>query len=297
MNRRALLLVLAVAALWGGSYLLIKVSLDWLSPAGVAFARTAIAALVLLPVALRRGALAPLRSRLGPLVVLAVCQIAAPALLIARAEESIDSSLAGILVSSVPLFIALIALGVDADERSSGGRLLGVLVGFVGVAVLLGLDAGGGDGVLLGGAMVLLASVGYAISALLLKRRFGGVEPVGGLAGAMGIGALVLLPLALLDPTTAAPSAVPVLAVVVLGVVGSGIAFLLYYTLNAEIGPARASVVAYLAPGFSVLYGALLLDESVTVGTLAGLVLILLGSWLAANGLPRRLAALLPARA
>ncbi len=163
---------------------------------------------------------------------------------------------------------------------------MGVGIGIVGVAVVLGVEVGGGSGALLGGLMVLLASLGYAVGGFMLKRRFAAVQPVGLVAATMTVSAAATLVPALLTQGAALPGAGAAAALVALGVLGTGIAFLLFYTIIVEAGPARASVVAYIAPGFAVLYGALLLGEPVTLGTVAGLILIVGGSWLAAGGGP-----------
>jgi drug/metabolite transporter (DMT)-like permease len=275
----------ALAALWGASYLFIKVSLDDLGPVEIVFARTALASLVLAPVALRRGAFAPLRRAWRWIPLLAVVQIVAPFLLITVGEQHISSSLAGILVSAAPIFTALLALRFDHAERSRGWRLVGVVLGIAGVGLLFGVDLTGGTEQALGGLAVLLASLGYAIGALLLKHRLKGVPPVGIVASTMGVSALILVPaLPFALPHSHAPGLDTVGAMLALGIGATGLAFLIFYTLIADVGPARASIVAYVAPGFAVFYGALLLDESIGVGTVVGLVLILGGSYLAAEG-------------
>jgi drug/metabolite transporter (DMT)-like permease len=291
VNRKAWVQLFVLASLWGGSYLFIKIALRDLSPAMVVFARTGLAALVLLPVAYHRGLLTSLRGRIGAVFVLAAIQVAGPFLLISYGEKSIDSSLAGILVAGAPIFAALIAFAIDPEERVTSVGAVGVAIGIVGVALLVGVDAG--DSGLLGAMAVVLASFGYAVGAFFLKRRLRGVPPVGLVTGTMGASALMLLPVAIATPGEA-PGAGPVAAIVALGVAGTGIAFVLFYSLIADVGPTRAALVAYIAPGFAVVYGVTLLGESFTVGTLAGLVLILGGSWLAAEGrLPvrRRVAA------
>jgi drug/metabolite transporter (DMT)-like permease len=284
VDRRSWFLLGVLASLWGASYLFIKLGLEDLSPYWVVFGRTALAAAILLPFALRRGALDGISERVGAVAVLALVQIAAPFVLISAGEQEIASSLAGILVASAPVFTALFAIWLDDEERSSGLSLVGIVLGIVGVALLLGVDVGGGTGALLGGLAVVLASMGYALGNFHLKRRFAGVQPLGVVTAAMAASALMVAPAALLTMPDSFPDAGSIAAVAALGVAGTGIAFVIYYTLVATVGPAKASIVAYIAPGFAVVYGVVLLDERFTLGTLAGLVLILAGSWLAAEG-------------
>ena len=292
-------LLLVLASLWGASYLFIKIGLEDLSPAMVVFGRTLLAALVLFPLALRRRAFDTLRGSLGAMIGLAALQVAAPFLLISFGEEEISSSLAGILVATAPIFTALLAIWVDHDERSSGWRLAGIGIGIVGVALLLGVDVGGDTGALVGGLMVVLASLGYALGGFLVKRRLSQADPVGTVTVTMLASAVMTAPLAIATAPESLPDAGPVAAVAALGVLGTGISFVIFYTLIAGVGPARAALVAYIAPGFAVAYGVALLDESFTAATAAGLLLILAGSWLAAEGarLPWRRAAAAPAPA
>lgn len=288
MDRRATTLLLTLAAIWGGSYLLIKIGGRDLSPPVIAFGRIAFGAAVLVPLALRRGALRGLSGLWPAILVVSLAQVAVPFLLIALGEEEISSSLAGILVASAPIFTAILAVFFDAEERSEGFRLVGVVAGMAGLVVLLGLDLGDSTAELLGGVAVVLAGLGYAIGGLLAKRRLGTVPPIGVAAIVLAVSAVVSLPAALLTLPSSAPGAGPALAVAALGVVGTGIAFAIFYELIATIGPARTFVVTYLAPVFAVAYGVLLLDEEFGAVTLAGLLLILAGSYLAAGGGRRR---------
>ena len=291
MDRRAWTWLLLLGAIWGASYLFIKIGLRDLSPAMVSWLRILLAALVLLPIAALQGGLAGTRPRAGWLVLVAAVQVAGPFFLIAAGEEEISSSLAGILVASSPLFTALLATWVDHEERSTGLRLGGVVAGFAGVALLLGVDLGGDGGALAGGLMVVLASLGYAVGGFVVKRRLAGMAPVGMSAAVMAASAVLLAPVAAATAPAAAPGLGPAAAVTALGVLGTGAAFVIFYWLISTVGPARTFVVTYVAPGFAVVYGALLLDESVTAATLGGLALILAGSWLAAEGrLPGRAA-------
>src|SRR5689334_20612657 len=147
--------------MWGASYLFIKIGLDDLTPGAIVFLRTALAALVLLPFAIRGGGMAPLWSRAPGLFALAAVQVAAPFLLISAGEQHIASSLAGILVASAPIFTVILAIWIDQSERLSTNGIVGVAIGILGVALLLGVDVSGSG--LAGGLMVVLASVGYAI--------------------------------------------------------------------------------------------------------------------------------------
>jgi drug/metabolite transporter (DMT)-like permease len=295
VNRRALVLLLALAALWGASYLFIKIGLRGMSAAEIVTVRTGLAALVLLPVAIRRGALSGLRGRLPLVVLLGAVNMAGPLTLIGLGEHHVATSVTGILIAAAPIYTALLAPFVDPSERSSGLRLAGIAIGIVGVVLLLGLDLGGDSQAVVGGIMIVLAALGYAIAGFIVKRRFAGVQPVGLVSLTTLSAALLTLPAAIITAPSGAPGAGPIAAVAVLGVFGTGIAFVMMYTLVGTVGPAKAQLVAYIAPGFSVIYGASFLDESLSATTFGGLFLILAGSWLAADGrLPRRLRATQP---
>ena len=283
MDRRSWTLLLGLSAIWGASYLLIKIALRDLSPEVVAFTRIALAALLLLPIAASRGALRPLRGRLGTVTVLGAVQVAGPFLLIAAGEQSISSSLAGILVATTPILTALLALRLDHEERSEGTRLLGVGIGIAGVVALFGLDLTGSGSAVLGGLAVVLASLGYSIGGFIVKRRLADVPSIGVVAGVMAASSLLLLPAAAATLPAAAPGAGPLAAVVALGLFGTGLAFVVFYALIATVGPARTMLVSYIAPGFAVIYGAWFLSEPITAGKVIGLALVLAGSWLGAG--------------
>jgi drug/metabolite transporter (DMT)-like permease len=289
MERRSWFWLLALGAIWGASYLFIAIGLRDLSPGMVAFLRIALAAAVLIPVAAAQGALSGARRYAPWLVLVGAVQVAGPFILIAAGEEEISSSLAGILVAAAPLWTAVLAIWVDQEERSQGLRLVGVLIGFAGVGLLLGVDLGGGGSELLGGLAVVLAALGYAIGGLLVKHRLTGMAPVGMSGLVMGASALLLLPVAVATPPDSFPSLGPIAAVVTLGVLGTGAAFVIFYWLISTVGPARTLIVTYVAPGFAIVYGSVFLSEEITVATIGGLALILAGSWLSAEGrLPGR---------
>jgi drug/metabolite transporter (DMT)-like permease len=224
--------------------------------------------------------------------------VTVPFMLITIGEQEISSSLTGILVASAPIFTFLLAFVLPGAERAGALSLLGVAIGIGGVGLLLGLDAPGGTSAVVGGLLVVLATLGYGIGAWFLKRRLPGVQPVGAVGATSAATALMVLPLAAFQVPDHAPGIDAIGSLVALGVLGTGLAFVFFYSLVASEGPAKASLVAYVAPAFSVVYGVTLLDERFTVATAAGLVLIVGGSWIAVEGrLPWRRRMELPAEA
>lgn len=286
MSRRSLILVAAVSLLWGIPYLFIAVALDEVSPVWVAFARTALAAAVLLPIAVGTASLAGLRAKAGWLVVLAATQMTGPFLLLGFAEQRIPSSLTSILVAAAPLMIAILALGLDRSQSASGARLGGLVVGFLGVALLVGVDAGLNGGAGIGALAALGTALGYAFAALLLKTKFTGFDGRGVVGMTTAISALMLLPFAAFTLPATVPSGGAIGALVVLGLASTAGGFLLFFRLIGEVGPGRASVVAYIAPGIAVLLGVIFRDDAFGFSTVLGLALILLGSRLAARPAP-----------
>lgn len=294
MDRRGWTLLWLLALIWGASYLFIKLGLEDLPPVFLVWLRLVLGAAVLLALAVRRRVLAPLRGRLRQLVVLAAMQVAVPFVLLTYGEQHIASSLTGILVASSPIFTAvLVTAGVGAEARIAPWALGGIAVGIVGVGMLFGVDLRGTE--LAGGLLVLGTAFGYSCGALFLRHAFAGVPSLGVAAGSMATSALLVTPVAAFHLPEAMPHVKALLAVVALGAFGTGIAFWIFYTLIAGYGAAKAAVVAYLAPPFSVVYGAVFLDEPVSGAAIGGLALILAGSWLAAEGrAPWRRAVLAP---
>ena len=290
-------MLVATAAVWGSSYMFIKVALDDFSEGAIVCLRTALGAALLLGFAAGRGVLGHIRPRVRWVLVIAFVQVVVPFLLITYGENHISSSLTAILISVVPIYTALLALRFDAAERSHGWALVGVVIGIVGVVMLFGLDLSGSRAELAGGAMMLGAALCYAISWLLVKHKMAGAAPEAMAGATMLVAAVVTLPLLVASPPAATPSLSAVGSMIALGAGGTGIAFILFYTLIADVGPARAAIVSYVAPAFSIAYGVVLLGESLTLAAAAGLMLILAGSWLGAQGrLPRFLSRSEPSR-
>ena len=297
MSLRGWALFAAMSVAWGVPYLFIKIAVDdGLSPGFVAWSRVALGTLVLLPVALRMGALRGLPLRW--LVLFAIVEMSIPFPLIAFGETRISSSLTAILIASLPLTVTFLALRFDRSERPTRARLAGMLIGLAGVAALVGIDIGGTGPELVGAAAVLVATFGYACGPLIVKRHFTGADPLGPVTAAMGIATVVLLPFGVGDFPSEAPPADALASIAVLGLVCSAGAFLIFFRLIAEVGPGRATVITYVNPVVALALGVAVLGESVTAGAVAGLLLILAGSWLSTDGrLPPGLAALVTRRA
>ena len=281
MTARAWALFALVSLLWGTPYLLIRIALAELSPAWLVFLRLLVAGAVLVPVCLRGGQLRALRGTAGWVVALAVVEMVAPFLLITAGQRSIPSSLAALLIASAPLFLALMAPWLDPSERARGVRLGGLLAGFAGVAVLMGLDARAGPGQLGAAAMVLAAAACYAAGSLLVKLRFAAVPPLALVAAATGAGAVLLAPVAALEGPPPAPGVGTLLAVAGLAVGSSAGGLTGYFALIRAAGASRASVVAYVAPAVAVALGIAFFQEPFTLSTAGGFLLVLLGSWAA----------------
>lgn len=278
MPLRPLLALLTLAATWGASYLLIAVALRTTTPATLTLARFLPAAALVAVLAASRGQLRGLRRHWRAVVLLAFVQQAAPMLLIAVGEQRIPSGLAGTLIAVTPLWAALLAPALGG-RRPTPAAWAGLLVGLAGVALLLGASTDGAA--LVGCALVLLAALGYAVGAAWTARRFTDVTRLGLLTGVLAASSLLLVPPVLLDPPTRLPSLEGVAAMVALGLVGTGAAFVLFYWLVGQVGPERTILVTYLAPVFAVGYGAVLLDEPLGPSSVAGLVLVVGGAWLA----------------
>lgn len=276
MTRRAWALFAAMSALWGLPYLLIKVAVAEIDPTLVVFIRLALAAIVLVPIALATGALKRVRHRWRLLLVVSAIGIVAPFLLIAYGEQHITSSLAALLIAADPLFIVLLALRFDASERASGTRLLGLILGFVGVAALVGLNVGGDTLGVLGAAMVLLSAVCYAASALLVKG-LRDVPMLGSATVTLTVACLLLAPVAVVNLPSHMPSPAAIGSLLVLGLLCTALAYIIYYNLIAAAGATHASLITYVNPAVAVLLGVLILAEPLTLGTIVGFGLIVVG--------------------
>ena len=264
--------------IWGVPYLLIRVAVRDVDPAGVVFLRTAIAALLLLPFAVRRAQLRPLLARWKPLLLYTLIEVTAPWWLLAQAETRISSALAGLLIAAVPLMSVVLVRLVGHDDPVDRTRLLGLFVGLAGVGALVGLELGDVDGLAVGA--VLLTALGYAAGPLVLTRRLADLPAVGVVLASLVISAIVWSVPAAMNP----PDHVGMKAgasVLALAVVCTAAAFLVLLALIAEVGPTRATVFTYVNPAVAIVLGVLFLDERFTLGMAIGFPLVLAGSVLA----------------
>lgn len=279
MSRRGWVLFAAMCVLWGIPYLLIKVAVAEVSVAVLVFARTALGALVLLPLAARPGAVTVVRAHWRALLVFALVEIIGPWALLSDAERVLDSSLTGLLVAAVPI-IAVLAGRVAGDtERLGPLRWAGLGLGLAGVALLAAPHVNAGSGLAIG--EVLLVAVGYAVGPIIAARKLGEVPNMLVTASCLGFAALVYLPPALLTMPAALPAPEVLLALAGLGLLCTAAAFVLFFELIGEVGPTRAVVFTYVNPAVAVAAGVLLLGEPLTATVLVAFVLILLGSVLA----------------
>jgi drug/metabolite transporter (DMT)-like permease len=275
VHRREVVLLLTLASIWGASFLFIKLGVDEVEPAVVVLGRLVVGVAVLVPVVLLRGAIPDLRAMWIPCVVLGALNNAVPYWLIAFAETRIDSGLAAVIQAAAPILTVVLATRIDPSQRVRGLRLVGVAVGFVGVALLVGVQEGSQ---LVGALAVLGTATCYAVSVLYAGRTVRSFPPLEVAIGQLGVGMLLALPFGLAQLPSEAPPAKAVAAIVALGALSTGVAYLLYFTLIARAGASRAILVTYLVPAFALVYGTVFLDEPVTVSALAGLVLILGGT-------------------
>lgn len=286
MTRKGWLLFTAMAVIWGIPYLFIKIAVQELDPSVVVCVRVGIAAMVLLPVALQQRALRKLRGRWPIVAALACIQIVGPFLLISYGEQHITSSLTSLLIAVDPLLVALFARRFDPGERVNPLRMLGLLVGLGGVITLLGLDVGGDSQRLLGAALVLLATAAYAISALLIKRPAIATLPSLGVVTVECLTTtILLLPLAATKLPARFPGLEVLVSLLILGLICTALAYVLFFALVGEVGAGRASVITYVNPAISVLLGVLLLGDPLNLPIVLGFLLIMLGSWLSTGGL------------
>lgn len=295
MTRRGWSLFAALSVIWGIPYLLIKIAVTDVDPLIVAFGRTFIGGLLLLPIALYRRALMPVIRRWKWLLLYTVVEISGPWLLLGRAETRLNSSTAGLLIAIAPMISAIVLTSAKHD-RLDRRRVAGLAIGFAGVAALVGLDIQADDLAAVGA--LLLVAVGYATGPIIINRKLNDLPPMGVIAASLILAAMLYAPFtpAARPERITAPAA---WSIVALAVVCTAVAFLVFFALIAEAGPARAIVITYINPAVAITLGVLLLDEPMTIGMAIGFPLVIVGSILATSrrSVPPEETPVLPAEA
>jgi drug/metabolite transporter (DMT)-like permease len=274
----------ALGVIWGLPYFFIKVAVQEVSPLIIAFSRVLLATLILMPIAWRRGALRSLGNHKAAIFAFGLVEFAIPFSLISFGERWISSSVTGILIAMVPLSIALIQRFFGIRESLGAWRIIGLTIGFVGVAALLGTGSISGSLGWAGVGCMLLATICYAIGPLIIQRHLHSLDSIGPLAASLLVASLLLFLPAVLDLPRSLPSTAALASIAVLGVVCTAVAMLLMFYLVHHAGASRATVITYINPVVATLLGVLVLDEHLGIGGFIAFALILLGSWLATRG-------------
>lgn len=286
MSRRGWVLFLLTGLLWGVPYLFIKVAVDpdnGFSPAAVVCLRTAIGAAILIPWSLHQKTLGAALRGVKYVVPYALLEMIGPWILIGTAEQKISSGLAGLLVASVPIWATIFASMKGDKSVWHHKRLFGIIIGFIGLIAVVGIESITGSADPLAIGMVLLAAVGYSYAVMFVQSGLPGVSGVAINAVAMAFTALFYLPFTIAQWPEHHISEGAIRAIVGLGVLSTGIAFAVFFTLADIIGVARASLVTYLNTAFAVVLGVLILGEPLTIGIILGLPLVLVGSYFASR--------------
>ncbi len=285
-TKRGWLLFFAMAAIWGIPYLLIKIAVDSYSPGAIVAGRTLIGAAILLPFAIRSGALRVALKHWKWVLAFGLVEMAGPFFLLGHAEQSLPSGLTGLLVATVPLWATIIALLSGERGALRPTRVAGLVLGFIGVAVIVlvpGLGVSGGGDWLLAAGEVLLVAVMYAIAPFIVARKLNEVPSLGSITLSLLMIGIAYLPIAFMTqhelPTTEAT-----ISLVLLGVICTAIAFILFFALIKEVGPVNAPLFTYINPIVALVAGVIILSEHLGVELLIGAPIVLLGCWLAAMG-------------
>ena len=279
MTTRGILLFAAMSVIWGIPYLLIRIAVAEIEPAMLVFARTAIAAVILVPIALVRLEVRPVLRHWRWVVAFAGVEIALPWLMLGSAEQTISSSLAGLLVAGVPLVGAAIAAVVGGPDRVGRRQLMGLLIGFVGVAAIAGGDFDPGSLIAL--VQIAIVVVCYALGPFILARRLVGVSSLGVMAVSLALTALLYAPVSVAVWPASMPSREVLAAILILAVLCTAVAFLVFAALIREVGPVRATVITYVNPVVAAVLGVVILQETLTAPMLIGFGLAIAGSTLA----------------
>jgi drug/metabolite transporter (DMT)-like permease len=281
----------AMAVIWGVPYFMIRVAVKQIDPSVVVFGRTSLSAVVLLILAGRAGAIRPALRRWRPVVMFAVIEMAIPWILLATAEQQLASGLTALIISSVPIIGTIAAFALGDRHALRLVRIVGIALGLGGVALLVGRDLGSDQAPPWWSVVeVLIVVVCYATAPFIADRRLADVPSLGVIAVSLSLVTLIYAPFAATALPTSAPSINAILAVLGLALVCTGFAFVVFFRLIEEVGPARAGLITFANPVVAIALGAVFLDELITVATVIGFVLVIAGCWLATRPPPAAVA-------
>jgi len=283
MSRKSTLIFALVGVLWGIPYLFIKVAVDedtGYAPAIVVFGRVLIGAAILIPLAIKDRSIFAAFRGVKYVAFYALLEMVIPWILIGTAEQKISSGLAGLLIASVPIWSNIITYFQGDEDALKANRLFGIGIGFIGVILIVGIETLTGSSDPLSILMVIIAAIAYAYAVIMIRNKLPDVSGIAINAGAMALTAIFYLPftIALWPDHAVSPEAT--YSVIALGIFSTGIAFAFFFTLIADIGPTRASLVTYWNTAIAVVLGVIILSEPITVGIGIGLPLVMFGSWL-----------------
>lgn len=283
MSKKGAILFIALSIIWGIPYLLIKLALEDLNPAFIVFARSAPAAILLLIYSAIRGKLRSNLKFYKTAIGFAFVEMIFPWWFINLAEQDISSSLAGLLLATVPIFGVLIARFRGDRNAFHQRRIVGMLIGTLGVVILVGLDSITHGISILAVVIVLLAAFGYALGPVIVNKTLGESDSPTVIGMSLLIVSLAYTPFLPFIAPTEVPSTTSVAAVVTLSIVCTVIAFLLFFALIDEIGPVRVTLITYLNPAVALILGVVFLSEPITIGLAIGFPMVIIGSWFASS--------------
>lgn len=288
MSRKGLWLFIATGIGWGIPYIFIKIAVKDFTPEAIVFARTTIAALVLIPIAIKRNAILPALKKYWVVFVFACLEMAGPWWLINSAEHGhVSSGLAGLMISTTPFFAMALGYFYMGDRSAAHPKnMLGLVFGFIGIALLVGIDAFSSNLDVLWVLACIAAALGYAVAPAVATKNASDVPTVGILALAMATTSLLYAVPAVLnpfEPGVTSPRMESWVSLLILGVVCSALTFVLFFELMKEISYSRSSLITYLNTAVAILAGVIFAGEAFTLGMALGLPLVAVGSYLASR--------------
>lgn len=283
MTRKHLGQFIFVGFLWGVPYLFMRVAVREFDPSVVVFGRVVIGAAILFPIAIRRGVVKETLRGFKWILAYAIFEMCGPWYLITHAETKISSGLAGLLVATVPIWSTIYSSLAGDKTVWHAKRLMGIIIGFIGLVLIVGIETISGSADAFSVFQTVLAAILYSTAMAIILKGMPNGDGVAINAIAMAITAIIFAPAALTSLPTEMPSLNATASLIGLGVLSTGVAFMIYFTLIKEIGQARGSLVTYLNTAFAVVLGVIILGEPLTIGILTGLPLVLLGSYFASR--------------